>query len=56
MNDASSSPTKPVVRVRPFSYQPKKAELEDDASVDASPEDARDALMRTVTIREDPDA
>ena len=47
---------KPVVRVRPFSYQPSKAELEDDVSVDASPEDVRAALMRTVTIKEEPGA
>ena len=28
---------KPVVEVRPYSYQPSKAELEADISVDASP-------------------
>ena len=47
---------KPVVRVRPFSYQPSKRELEDDVSVNASPEDVRAALMRTVTIKEEPGA
>ena len=44
---------KPVVCVRPSSYQPSKRELEDDVSVDAAPEDVRAALMRTVTIKEE---
>ena len=52
----AAAPAFPEVRVRPSSYQPKKAELEDDVSVDASPEEARAALMRSVTIKEDPDA
>ena len=43
---------KPVVEVRPYSYQPSKAELEADISVDASPEEIRDALMRPVTVVE----
>ena len=43
---------KPVVEVRPYSYQPSKAELEADVSVDATPEDIRDALMRPVTVVE----
>lgn len=43
---------KPVVEVRPFSYQPSKAELEEDVCVDASPEEIRDALMRSVTVVE----
>ena len=47
---------KPVVRVRPFHYQPSKAELEADITVDASPEAVRDALMRSVMVEEDDDA
>ena len=47
---------KPVVRVRPFRYQPSKAELEADVTVDTSPEDIRDALMRSVTVEEAEDA
>ena len=43
---------KPVVEVRPYSYQPSKAELEADISVDASPEEIRDALMRSVNVVE----
>lgn len=42
----------PVVEVRPYSYQPSKAELEADISVDASPEEIRDALMRSVNVVE----
>ena len=44
---------KPVVR--PYNYQPSKAELEEDISVDASPEEIRDALMRPVTVVEVPE-
>ena len=47
---------KPVVRVRPFAYQPSKAELEADVTVDASPEEVRDALMRSVMVKEADDA
>ena len=42
----------PVVEVRTYSYQPSKAELEADISVDASPEEIRDALMRSVNVVE----
>ena len=42
---------KPVMKVRPYSYQPSKAELEADVSVDMSPEDIRDALMRPVKVK-----
>lgn len=47
---------KPIVRVRPFHYQPSKAELEADVTVDASPEEVRDALMRSVIVEETDDA
>ena len=43
---------KPVVEVQSYSYQPSKAELEADISVDAFPEEIRDALMRPVTVVE----
>lgn len=39
------------VRVKPYSYQPSKAELEEDVSVDATPEEDRAALMRPVVVR-----
>ncbi len=42
---------KPIVTVRPSSYQPSKAELEEDVSVDATPEDVRAALMRNVRLK-----
>ena len=35
---------KPKVQVRPYSYQPSKAELEEDVSVVATPEEVRAAL------------
>ena len=47
---------KPVVRVRPFRYYPTKDELEEDVSVDATPEEVRDALMRPVIVKETEDA
>ena len=54
---ASTKPTeKPVVRVRPFQYRPSKAELEADVTVDASPEEIRDALMRSIMVEEADDA
>ena len=47
---------KPVVRVRSYSYQPSKGELDEDVSVDASPEDEREALMRSVTVEDTDEA
>ena len=44
------------VTVKPSSYQPSKAELEVDVSVKATPEGLRDAVMRSVTVRESDDA
>ena len=41
---------KPVVRLRPASYQPKKAELEEDMSIDATPEELAKAAFRPVTV------
>ena len=48
---------KPMVRVRPYSYQPSKAELDEDVAVNASPEEVRAALLvRPVTVEESDDA
>ena len=47
---------KPVVRVRPYSYQPNKAELEEDVRVDATPEELARAVLRPVKIVKDADA
>ena len=43
-----SAEPKDAVRVKPYSYQPSKAELEEDVSVNATPEEVRAALMRPV--------
>ena len=40
------------VKVKPSSYQPSKAELEADVSVKATPEGLRDAVMRSVVVKE----
>ena len=42
---------RPTIRVKPYSYQPSKAELEEDVSVDATPEEVRAALMRPVVVQ-----
>ena len=42
---------KPDLWVRPTIYQPKKAEKEEDMSVDASPEELLRAVMRPVNIK-----
>ena len=47
---------KPTVRVRPFSYQPNKAELEEDMRLDATPEELARAVLRPVTVVEDESA
>ncbi|MCY3794810.1 MAG: hypothetical protein OXG51_10615 [Gammaproteobacteria bacterium] len=49
-------PARPEVRVKPRSYQPTKAELEADISIDATPEQLADAILRPVKVIEDPDA
>ena len=41
---------KPIVRLHPASYQPKKAELEEDMSIDATPEELAKAAFRLVTV------
>ena len=43
------------VRVKPSSYQPSKAEMEEDVSVDATPEALADCIGRTVAVTK-PDA
>ena len=49
-------PKPPVVRIKPSSYQPSKAELEEDVRVDASPEELARAVLRQVRVVRDPDA
>ena len=45
-----------TVTVKPFSYQPSKAELAEDARIDATPDSLAEAVLRPVKIVEDPDA
>ncbi len=42
---------KPEVRVRPASYQPTKAELEEDMSIDATPEELARVALRPVEVK-----
>ena len=41
---------KPVVELKHSSYQPSKAELEEDVSINASPEEVARALGRQVEV------
>ena len=43
--------TRPEVRLKPSDYQPSRAELEEDVRVEATFEEAVDALCQPVTIR-----
>ena len=43
---------KTTVTVKPHSYQPKKAELEADVSIDATPEELARAIMQPVIVQE----
>lgn len=42
---------RPEVQVRPSGYQPSKAELEADMSIDATPEALAERTLRPVTLR-----
>ena len=42
---------KPVVRVRPATYQPSKAELEEDISIDTTPEELAKTALRPVNVK-----
>ena len=45
-----------MVHVRPFSYQPSKAELEEDVSIDATPDELAEAVLRPVRMVGDENA
>ena len=47
---------RPVVRVRPNGYQPSKAEMEEEFTIDASPEELIRAAFRPARVIEDPKA
>ena len=42
---------KPVVRVKPATYQPTKAELEEDMSVDTTPEKLARVALQPMTVK-----
>ena len=46
----------PVVRVKPHSYQPSKAELEAPIRIDATPQQLAKAAVTPVRVLEDSDA
>ena len=45
--------TRPEVRVKPNSYQPKKAELEEELHINATPEEVIRAAFQQVRVVED---
>ena len=47
----AESSTKPVVWLKPTTYQPSKAELEEDMRIGASPEELADAVLRPVVVK-----
>ena len=49
-------PDRPTVRVKPHSYQPSKAELDEPIRIDATPQQIAKAVVTPVRIVEDPDA
>lgn len=46
---------RPEVRVKPNSYQPSKAELEEDMRIEASPEEVIRAAFQQTKVVEDQD-
>ena len=47
---------KPVVRVQPATYQPSKAELEEDMSIDTTPEEFARVALQPMKVVQDDDA
>ena len=45
------SDDKPVVRVRPATYQPSKAELEEDMGIDATPKELARVVFQPMTVK-----
>ena len=41
---------KPTVRVRPATYQPSKAELEEDMTVDTTPEELARVALQPIKV------
>ena len=42
---------KPTVRVHPATYQPSKAELEEDVSIDTTPVELARVALQPVTVK-----
>lgn len=55
MADSDKTPPRPVVRVKPHSYQPSKAELEEPIRLPqgTTPEDLARAAVTPVTVVEE---
>ena len=51
MSQPTTKPEPPVLEVLHPSYQPSKAELEEDLRVDVTPEELVRAVMRPVKMR-----
>lgn len=49
-------PSKPTVRVRPRSYQPTRAEINEEFKIDATPDQLAKAMLRDVEIEHVPPA
>ena len=47
----STPPEKPVVEVKPHTYQPSRAELREEVKIDTDPEQLASYLMRSVTVK-----
>ena len=52
----TNSQTRPEVRLKPSSYQPNKAELNEAVRINASPEDVIRAAFQPVRVTEDPNS
>ena len=53
MPKSRSRKDRPVVRVKPSSYQPSKAELEEDMRIKATPRQLAAAMLATVEVVEE---
>ena len=49
--EAAMTKDKPEVRVRPATYQPSKAELEEDVSIDTTPEELARVALQPMTVK-----
>ena len=52
----TEKPAPREVRVKPHSYQPSKAELEEPVKINATPEELARRALRPMKVIEDPEA